>query len=38
MSRKFAKIVRFMGNYAYYRRLGFYPREAWHLASVTLPT
>lgn len=37
MSRKFAKLAQFIGNYEYFRRKGFPPRKAWHLASMTLP-
>lgn len=28
---------RFMRDYHYYRRVGHFPRAAWHLASKTLP-
>lgn len=38
MSRKLAKLIRFFGNYGYYRRQGFNNREAWQLAGKTLPT
>jgi len=37
MLRKLADIVRFIGNYRYYRRNGSNFRTAWHLASMTLP-
>jgi hypothetical protein len=31
------KVLRFMGDYHYYRSVGHFPRAAWHLASKTLP-
>lgn len=34
---KLASIVRFLENYRYYRQLGIHSRDAWHLATVTLP-
>ncbi len=37
MSRKFANLTRFLGNYGYYRRQGLPPRQAWHMARRTLP-
>ncbi len=38
MSRKYAQCIQFVENYLYYRRKGFYPKAAWHLARMTLPT
>ena len=37
MLRTFANLARFIENYLYYRRLGFYFQEAWNLAQMTLP-
>jgi hypothetical protein len=37
MSRSFANFVRFIENYRYFRRNGRDPKEAWHLAGLTLP-
>ena len=37
MSRKLSEMMRFIGNYGYYRRQGFPRGEAWHLAGMTLP-
>lgn len=34
---KLKNIVRFFENYCYYRQLGIHFRDAWHLATVTLP-
>jgi hypothetical protein len=38
MSRTYAKLKEFIGNYFYYRRKRNSPKEAWHLASMTIPT
>lgn len=32
-----SKVLRFMNDYRYYRRVGHFPTVAWHLASKTLP-
>jgi hypothetical protein len=37
MFRKVADLARFIENYRYYRRSGRDPKEAWHLAGLTLP-
>ncbi len=37
MSRTFAKLARFIGNYRYYRGKGLNSKAAWHIASMTLP-
>ncbi len=37
MSRTFAKLTRFIGNYLYYREKGLKSKAAWSLASMTLP-
>ncbi len=37
MSRKVGDLMRFIGNYGYYRRQGFRRKAAWHLAGMTLP-
>ncbi len=37
MSRRFANLTRFLGNYGYYRKQGLARRQAWNLASRTLP-
>jgi len=37
MFRKVADLARFIENYRYYRRNGRDPKEAWHLAGLTLP-
>jgi hypothetical protein len=37
MSRTFSNLIRFIGNFRYYRRNGCDIRSAWHLASITLP-
>ncbi len=34
---RFGELMQFMGNYAYYRKTGCSPKEAWHLASMTIP-
>ncbi len=36
-SRTFLRLSQLLGNYGYFRRKGFAPRKAWHLASMTLP-
>jgi hypothetical protein len=38
MSRKFIDLIRFVGNYGYYRKKGFAPSKARRLARMTLPT
>jgi len=37
MLRTFANFVRFVGNYRYYREQGLNSKDAWSLASKTLP-
>jgi hypothetical protein len=37
MMRKFEQFSRFIENYRHYRRKGLYCKDAWHLASMTLP-
>jgi len=37
MSRSFSNLVRFIGNFRYYRRNGCDIKTAWHLAEMTLP-
>jgi hypothetical protein len=37
MLRTLTKFSRFIKNYRYYRKLGFYSHAAWQLASRTLP-
>ncbi len=37
MSRTFADLTRFIGNYRHYRRKGLDYKSAWYLASLTLP-
>jgi hypothetical protein len=37
MIRRLAGLARFIGNYRYFRRNGRDPKEAWYLASMTLP-
>jgi hypothetical protein len=34
---KFSRAARFFENYCFYRKRGFRFREAWHLATMTLP-
>lgn len=34
----YVRFAQFIGNYRYYRKLGFHPRESWRLAGLTLPT
>lgn len=34
MPFKSVGIVRFIENYRYYRKMGFYPRSAWYLAGL----
>jgi hypothetical protein len=37
MSRTFANLARFIGNYRHYRSKGLDSRTAWYLAGLTLP-
>jgi hypothetical protein len=37
MMRTIGKVIRFVENYRHYRKQGIYFRDAWHLASMTLP-
>jgi hypothetical protein len=37
MYKKLFKATRFFENYFFYRKRGFRFREAWHLATMTLP-
>ncbi len=37
MARKFVDLIRFIGNYGYYRKKGFGPSKARRLARMTLP-
>ena len=37
MGRTFSNLVRFFGNYRYYRNLGMGTQQAWQLAKMTLP-
>lgn len=38
MLRTFTKFSKFMGNYSYYRKMGYSISQAWNLAGLTLPT
>ena len=37
MMRKIVQLSHFIENYRHYRRKGLYYKDAWHLASMTLP-
>jgi hypothetical protein len=37
MTRSISNLVRFIGNFRYYRRNGNDIKTAWHLAGMTLP-
>jgi hypothetical protein len=37
MSNTFIKLSQFIANYFYYRRKQLSPKEAWHMASITIP-
>jgi hypothetical protein len=37
VSRTYAKLARFIGDYRHYRGKGFKSKAAWYLASMTLP-
>ena len=37
VSRTLARLVRFIGDYRLYRRKGFNPKVAWHLANTPDP-
>ncbi len=38
MLHTYARVAQFIGNYRYYRKVGFYRKAAWHLAGTKLPT
>jgi hypothetical protein len=37
MSRKWAELFRFIGNFLYYRQSGYSFKAAWIFATMTLP-
>ena len=37
MSRKFARLARFIGDYRFYLGKGYDYKTAWNLASMTIP-
>jgi hypothetical protein len=37
MSHKIARFARFIGDFRYYLDKGYAYKDAWHLASMTMP-
>lgn len=37
VSRTYARLARFIGDYRHYRGKGFKSKAAWYLAGITLP-